>query len=51
MALRAVWSDAPLVDGLVAATRDRAAAVSRTWDDVAAATRRIYAQVGVRPTR
>ena len=51
VALRAVWSDGRLVDGLLAATRERAAAGSRTWDEVAAETRRVYAEVGVRPTR
>ena len=51
VALRAVWTDESLVEGLVAATRERAAMEPRTWADVADATRRVYAAVGVRPPR
>ncbi|MEZ0240307.1 MAG: glycosyltransferase [Chloroflexota bacterium] len=48
VALSAVWTDERLVTGLREATRDRGlAAGTRTWDDVAAETRRVYAAVGV----
>lgn len=50
VALNAAWTDASLMAGLRAATAERAATLrGRTWDDVAAETRRIYAAVGVRP--
>jgi glycosyltransferase involved in cell wall biosynthesis len=50
-ALSAVWSDAPVRAGLVGAARERAAgngSVPRTWSDVAADVRAIYAEVGRR---
>ncbi len=50
VALRAIWTDELLVAGLRTATAERAAILGgRTWDDVAADTRRVYATVGVRP--
>jgi glycosyltransferase involved in cell wall biosynthesis len=49
VALAAVWSDDGLHDGVREATRERALATRRTWDDVALDTRRVYATVGIRP--
>jgi glycosyltransferase involved in cell wall biosynthesis len=51
VALSAAWADGPVRDGLVAAARDRATGVAeppRTWADVAADVRAIYAEVGIR---
>jgi D-inositol-3-phosphate glycosyltransferase len=48
VALAAAWADEAVRDGLVAAARDRATGL-RTWADVAADVRAIYAEVG-RPT-
>jgi D-inositol-3-phosphate glycosyltransferase len=50
-ALRALWSDEQLVAGVVAAARERGAGAARTWEEVATATRRVYARVGVRTAR
>jgi glycosyltransferase involved in cell wall biosynthesis len=47
-ALRTVWADDRVRDGLVAAALERRAAAPRTWADVALETRRVYAAVGVR---
>jgi glycosyltransferase involved in cell wall biosynthesis len=45
VALAAAWADDAVRDGLVAAARDRAVGL-RTWADVAADVRAIYAAVG-----
>ena len=47
-ALRAAWTEDALVASLAEAARDRTVVTTRTWADVAEATRRIYARVGVR---
>jgi glycosyltransferase involved in cell wall biosynthesis len=44
-ALLTAWADDPVHDRLAEAARDRARAENRTWADVAADTRRIYAEV------
>jgi len=44
-ALLTAWADDPVHERLAEAARDRAAAEHRTWADVAADTRRIYAEV------
>ena len=49
-ALATVWSDDRVHAGLQAAARARALELTRTWADVAADTRAVYAEVGV-PTR
>jgi glycosyltransferase involved in cell wall biosynthesis len=46
-ALAAAWGDEPVRDGIVAAARERAAGL-RSWGEVAADVRAIYAEVGVR---
>ena len=55
IALRTIWADDQLHDGIAAATRERAASEHRTWAQVAEATRAVYAAVGIRvvggPTR
>jgi glycosyltransferase involved in cell wall biosynthesis len=48
VALRTLWIDDGLHGRLVATARDRATSDRRTWADVAAETRRVYAEVGVR---
>jgi glycosyltransferase involved in cell wall biosynthesis len=50
-ALVAIWSDERVHEGLVRAARERAEQDRRTWHDVAAETRRIYADVGVAAPR
>jgi glycosyltransferase involved in cell wall biosynthesis len=47
-ALATAWSDEPVYGRLAAAARERAETDRRTWDDVADATRRIYAEVASR---
>ena len=47
IALRTIWADDQVHDGIAAATRERAAAERRTWSQVAEATREVYAAVGV----
>ena len=47
-ALLVSWGDDPVRTGIVDAARERASAMTRTWGDVAADVRAIYAQVGVR---
>lgn len=47
-ALAAAWSDDPVRAGIVEAARQRATAGIRTWADVAADVRAIYAEVGRR---
>jgi D-inositol-3-phosphate glycosyltransferase len=47
-ALRAVWLDDGVYGRISAAAAERSAAEPRTWADVADATRRVYAAVGVR---
>ena len=47
-ALAAAWSDDPVRAGIVEAARERAATGIRTWADVAADVRAIYAEVGRR---
>jgi glycosyltransferase involved in cell wall biosynthesis len=46
-ALLAAWSDGAVRTGIVDASRERAAATTRTWGDVAADVRAIYAEVGI----
>jgi glycosyltransferase involved in cell wall biosynthesis len=48
VALSAAWGDGPLRAGLVEATRARAGTGLRTWAEVAADVRAIYADVGRR---
>jgi glycosyltransferase involved in cell wall biosynthesis len=51
-AITTMWSDGPVREGLVEAARERAAgegAPPRTWADVAADVRAIYAEVGRKP--
>lgn len=50
-ALAALWSDDPVRAGIVEATRERAATMTRTWADVAADVRAIYAEVGIHRER
>jgi glycosyltransferase involved in cell wall biosynthesis len=50
VALSALWTDEALVTTIATAARDRVTAKRRTWDDVAADTRRVYAAVGVPAT-
>jgi glycosyltransferase involved in cell wall biosynthesis len=47
-ALAAAWGDDPVRARIVEAARERAAAMTRRWDDVAADVRAIYAEVGIR---
>jgi glycosyltransferase involved in cell wall biosynthesis len=47
-ALSAVWADERLYQSLRSAAGERARAERRSWDDVAAMTRRIYAEAGSR---
>ncbi|HET9757660.1 MAG TPA: glycosyltransferase [Candidatus Limnocylindrales bacterium] len=47
-ALAALWSDDPVRAGIVEAVRERSADGARTWADVAADVRAIYAEVGRR---
>jgi glycosyltransferase involved in cell wall biosynthesis len=47
-ALATAWSDEAVYGRLAAAARERAETDSRTWDDVADATRRVYAEVASR---
>jgi glycosyltransferase involved in cell wall biosynthesis len=47
VALSAAWGDAPVRSGIVEAARQRSTAM-RTWADVAADVRSIYAEVGLR---
>ena len=49
-ALRTAWADDRVHARLVAAAADRRGS-SRTWSDVARETRRVYAEVGIRPPR
>lgn len=48
VALRTIWTDAAIHDRLRATAVERAGWERRSWADVADATRRIYAAVGVR---
>ncbi len=47
-ALAAAWSDDPVRAGIVEAARERSADGARTWADVAADVRAVYAEVGRR---
>ncbi|HEX7347833.1 MAG TPA: glycosyltransferase [Candidatus Limnocylindrales bacterium] len=47
-ALLAAWGDGAVRAGIMDAARGRAAATTRTWGDVAADVRAIYAEVGAR---
>jgi glycosyltransferase involved in cell wall biosynthesis len=51
VALTAIWVDDRVHEGIAAIARERAASEQRTWADVAAETRSIYAGVGVRRDR
>jgi glycosyltransferase involved in cell wall biosynthesis len=48
-ALATAWSDDPVHARLAAVARERAQTDRRTWADVARETRRVYADVGIRP--
>jgi glycosyltransferase involved in cell wall biosynthesis len=48
VAIATIWADDTVHGGLATAARDRAAMKPRTWADVAADTRGVYAEVGVR---
>jgi glycosyltransferase involved in cell wall biosynthesis len=52
VALAAIWADDTVHGRVAGAARERAKGKgnARTWADVAAATRSIYAEVGIRPT-
>jgi glycosyltransferase involved in cell wall biosynthesis len=45
-ALAAAWGDGPVRAGIVDAARERAESPARTWADVAADVRKVYAEVG-----
>jgi glycosyltransferase involved in cell wall biosynthesis len=45
-ALAAAWGDGPVRAGIVDAARERGESPARTWADVAADVRKIYAEVG-----
>lgn len=47
-ALATIWTDDRVRDRLAGVARERAEAERRTWADVAAETRRVYAEVGIR---
>lgn len=47
-ALATIWADDTVHDRIAAAARDAARGARRTWADVAAETRAIYAEVGAR---
>jgi glycosyltransferase involved in cell wall biosynthesis len=47
-ALAVAWGDDPVRAGIVEAARERATAPTRSWRDVAAEVRAIYAEVGIR---
>lgn len=51
VAISTIWADDTVHGGLAAAARERAAQPSRSWADVAADTRAVYAEVGVRQRR
>jgi hypothetical protein len=48
VALATIWADDTVHRGLTTAARERAAQPPRTWADVAAETRAVYAEVGIR---
>lgn len=50
-ALAAIWADDNVHGRVAGAARERADGVQRTWVDVAAETRAIYAEAGIRATR
>jgi glycosyltransferase involved in cell wall biosynthesis len=50
VALAAIWADDDVHGRVAGAARELAAAERRTWADVAADTRAIYAEVGIRVT-
>jgi glycosyltransferase involved in cell wall biosynthesis len=50
VALRTIWADDPIHDRVRATAVERSRWEGPTWTDVADATRRVYAQVGVRET-
>jgi glycosyltransferase involved in cell wall biosynthesis len=47
-ALRAAWADERVHRRLAGLVLERASLPRRTWADVAAETRRVYAEIGVR---
>jgi glycosyltransferase involved in cell wall biosynthesis len=51
VALSAIWADDGVHGGVAAVARERAETDRRTWADVAAETRAIYAEIGIRPER
>jgi glycosyltransferase involved in cell wall biosynthesis len=50
VALGAIWADDGVHGGVAAVARERAEADRRTWADVAAETRAIYAEIGTKGT-
>jgi glycosyltransferase involved in cell wall biosynthesis len=48
IAIATIWADDTVHGGLATAARDRGAQMPRTWTDVAAETRAVYAEVGIR---
>ena len=48
VAIATIWADDASTAGLAAAARERAAPSRATWADVAAETRAVYAEVGIR---
>jgi glycosyltransferase involved in cell wall biosynthesis len=48
VAIATIWADDTVHQGLARAADDRAAQPPRTWADVAADTRAVYAEVGIR---
>jgi glycosyltransferase involved in cell wall biosynthesis len=48
-ALRTAWADERVHGRLVEAAHQRTTVAPRSWSDVASDTRRVYADVGVRP--
>lgn len=51
VALSAIWADDTVHGRVAGAARERANSEQRTWADVAAETRAIYAEVGIRSAR
>ena len=48
IAIATIWADDTVHDGIAAIARERAALPARSWADVAAETRAVYAEAGVR---
>jgi glycosyltransferase involved in cell wall biosynthesis len=50
LALGTIWTDDVVHDRVAVAARERGRGRTRTWADVAAETRALYAEAGIRPT-